>query len=101
MQVDIRIDQLAQEGQVRQLLAYRVGELENWVARLSIDIAGIVDARGSDGYDCRLIARLTDGATLDVYERQASLDLALVRALDRSVRTCRRRLRRSRPAYAI
>lgn len=100
MQVDIRIDRPAREGQVRQLLAYRVGELENWVAQLSIDIAGIVDARGSNGYDCRLIARLTDGATLDVYERQASLDLALVRALDRSVRTCRR-LRRTRPAFAI
>lgn len=91
MQVHIKAGSDAIGAQVEQLLRFYVPGLSDSVETLTIDVSRGRDPLGSGFYRCRIQALLLQGDPLDIEDRQGDLSMAIMRALDRCVRTVRRR----------
>lgn len=94
----VRIDAVTETcaARVEQLLRFYLTVLEGDVEAIEIALDAPPDPLGLTLYRCRVHLVLALGRTLDIEETQAGLELATTRALDRAVRTLRRRLTRYR-----
>lgn len=77
--------------QVEKVLQYYLPNLDDGVERFRVDVRSVTDALDKRLYRCEIQATLTRGERFDIEETQADLVLTITRALDRSVRTLRRR----------
>lgn len=96
MRVQIDADTKAHAAQVEQLLRFYLTVLDGDVEAIEIKLDAPPDPLGLTLYRCRVDLAFGMGRSLDIQETQASLALATTRALDRAVRTLRRRLPRYR-----
>jgi len=78
--------------QVGQLLGFYLSCLEGEVDRIDIVIDISPDSLGARLYRCHVGIRSGCGWRSDIEESQSDLAPAITRALDRSIRTLRRRL---------
>lgn len=91
MRVQIYADTDAAAAQVDQLSRFYLTGLEDAVGSVSVVVDDRRDALDRPLVRCRVIGHLSRGERLEVVEVQADLVLAITRALDRAVRTLRRR----------
>jgi hypothetical protein len=75
-----------------QLLQYALNGDREDIESLQLKVEAIRNPLGTKLHRCRLLARLRHGAPIEVEDVQSRLDLAVTRALERCVRTIRRRL---------
>ena len=76
---------------VMQLLRYSLNGNRKDIESLQLRVATIRNPLGTKLHRCRLRALLPRGAPIEVEDVQLRLDLAVTRALERCVRTVRRR----------
>jgi hypothetical protein len=98
MRVEISADNDAIADQVDQLSRFYLVGLEESVDSISVVVDEQRDTLGKPLLRCRVLGRLSHGEPLEVVETQADTVLAITRALDRTVRTLRRRCTLSRLA---
>jgi hypothetical protein len=91
MRVQISADSAAVAGQVDQLSRFYLTGLEEGVVSISIVVARRRDPLGKPLVRCQVLGRPSHGESIEVVETQADPVLAITRALDRTVRTLRRR----------
>jgi hypothetical protein len=91
IQVDAHSDEVVE--QAGQLLSFYLANLEGEVDRIDIAIESSTDRVGMPLHRCRVRIRTGYGWRSEVEEIQSDLLPAITRALDRSVRTMRRRLK--------
>lgn len=91
MRVEISADSDAVADQVDQLSRFYLTGLEERVNSISVVVDGQRDPLGEQLVRCQVLGRLSHGESLVVVETQADAALAITRALDRTVRTLRRR----------
>lgn len=83
-------DDVARE-RVIQLLQYALNGDREDIETLQLNVVSIRNPMGTKLHRCRLRALLRRGAPIEVEDVQSRLDLAVTRALERCVRTVRRR----------
>ena len=98
MRLQISADSDAVSGQVDQLSRFYLTGLEEGVVSISIVVARRRDPLGKPLVRCEVLGCLSHGESIEVVETQADLVLAITRALDRTVRTVRRRVSLARLA---
>lgn len=84
---------------VMQLLRYSLNGHREDIEHMQLNIATIRDSLGMKLHRCRLRATLRHGPQIEIEDVQARLDLAVTRALERCVRTIRRRRRASMQSH--
>jgi hypothetical protein len=90
MQIHVNAPSDEVTGQVRQLLLFYLTGLEGQVERIAIDVDRFRDRLDTPLHLCSVSAA-SCGREFRVDEIQGDLVLAITRALDRTVRTLRRR----------
>jgi len=98
MQIQVRADSDQIVEQASQLLRFYLAELEGDVDRIIIGIDYAPDRLGVRQYRCQVGIRCLYGRRLHIEETQSDLAPAVTRALDRSIRTLRRRAKLRRHA---
>jgi ribosome-associated translation inhibitor RaiA len=91
VQLRVQSEDPAVPAQVEQLVRFYESSLSDATGQIALHVAVDPDPLGTMLYDCRIHARLVTGETLEIEERQADLVIGVTRALDRCVRTIRRR----------
>ena len=98
MQIQVHAHNDAVFEQVGQLLGFYLSGLEGETGRIDIVTDSSLDRLGAHLYRCHVCIRSGYGWQSEIEETQPDLALAITRALDRSSRTIRRRLRLRRHA---
>jgi hypothetical protein len=91
MQAQVHAPNAAMTEQVEQLLRFYLTGLEEHVVSIAIKVETTRDPLGNALLHCAVHARLGCEGELCIDEIQSDLLLAMTRALDRCVRTLRRR----------
>lgn len=91
MQLQIQAHDDAMAVQVEAVLQYYLPSLDDGIDRFRITVEPVRDPLDNRLYRCEVTASLSRGDSLSLEEMQADLGLTITRALDRTVRTLRRR----------
>jgi hypothetical protein len=91
MEVRVHTPDDALAGQVEQMLRFYLTGLDGQIDELFVRVESTRDTLGAPLVQCQVIASAGRGGELVIEETQSDLVRALTRALDRCVRTLRRR----------
>jgi hypothetical protein len=91
LEVRVHASDDALAGQVEQMLGFYLTGLDGQLDELFVRVEATRDPLGGPLVQCQVIAAAGRGDELVIEETQADLLRALTRALDRCVRTLRRR----------
>lgn len=91
MQIQVQAHDDAMAEQVETVLQYYLPSLDDGIDRFRILVEPLRDTLDNRLYRCEVLASLPRGDSLRLEETQADLVLTVTRALDRTVRTLRRR----------
>lgn len=94
--VTIKAADAAVARQVEKILAYYLTGVATDVSQIRVTIDEVSDPLGVSLMRCQIDGDLVNAAGLSIVETQSSLNLAITRALERCVRTIRRRQARYR-----
>jgi hypothetical protein len=91
MQVHVASSSAELKPQVEQVMRFYLTSVAADIDAIEVTLETVRDRVGSDLVCCRVEGVLASGDALAVTETQADWKLAVTRAMDRSVRTIRRR----------
>jgi hypothetical protein len=91
MQIRIQAGNDPMAEKAEKVLHYYLPELDERLQDIEIRVAPVRDALDTPLFRCAVQATLLHGDELAIEETQADLVLTITRALDRTVRTLRRR----------
>lgn len=94
MRVRIEATSDAVAARVRRLLHFSLASVADEIGEAHVVIAFLRDPLGMPLIRCRTELRLREGGCITVEDVQSSVQLAVMRALERGLRTLRRRLHR-------
>lgn len=101
MQVRVETDNDDFLAQVQQWWPFYLTGLDDDADSIVIAVGAVEDASGATLYRCSIRAQPARGDPLELTETQSDPALAINRALDRTARTLRRRLRALRVSRFI
>jgi len=77
---------------VRQLLQFFLASMSTDIVDVWVSIETVSDPIGTDLIRCRALIQMRHGDRVDIEEIQSSLELAITRTMERSIRIIQRRL---------
>jgi hypothetical protein len=94
--VSIKATDVNLVGRVEKLLDFYLTGLAGEVRQVRVSVDDVTDQLGVSLKRCQIDGDLVHGGKVVIVETQSDLNLAITRALDRCVRTIRRRQTRQR-----
>lgn len=92
MRIRIDAETEAERARVSQLLHFNLARVSTGIADVRVSITNISDPLGTSLTHCGTEIRTRHGDRVSVEETQSSLEPAVARALERSIRVIQRRL---------
>ena len=92
MRISIDAETDAVSVRVRQLLQFFLASMSTDIVDVWVSIETVSDPIGTDLTRCRALIQMRHGDRVDIEEIQSSLELAITRTMERSIRIIQRRL---------